>query len=134
MADEPGLADSLREIGFEGVPADETIPEVAREADVGMSVIPFALEASGYYVQGFEPDGFVSPLPEIVGRFFSPDEDMAVGNAVLLAGPVDTVVRLAGLVFEASFLSTVGFSLVRIAGGFVAAFVSAVLLALAAHR
>jgi len=59
---------------------------------------------------------------------------MAVGNAVLLAGPVDTVVRLAGLVFEASFLSTVGFSLVRIAGGFVAAFVSAVLLALAAHR
>lgn len=59
---------------------------------------------------------------------------MVVGNAVLLAGPVDTVVRLAGLAFEASFLSTVGFSLVRIAGGFVAAFASAVLLALAAHR
>lgn len=59
---------------------------------------------------------------------------MVVGNAVLLAGPVDTVVRLAGLVFDASFLSTVGFSLVRIAGGFVTAFASAVLLALAAHR
>ena len=59
---------------------------------------------------------------------------MIVGNAVLLAGPVDTVARLAGLIFDASFLSTVGFSLVRIAGGFVVAFASAVMLALAAHR
>ena len=59
---------------------------------------------------------------------------LVVGNAVLLAGPVETVVRLAQLVFDARFLSTVAFSLTRIVGGFLAAFVSAVLLALAARR
>jgi len=100
VADEPGLADSLREIGFEGVSADKTIPEVAREADVGMSVIAFALEASGYDVQGFEPDGFVSPLPEIVGRFFSPDEDMPVmaegtDSASSLIAHMETAIRHA---------------------------------------
>lgn len=102
VANEPGLADSLREIGFEELPADKTIPEVAREADVETSVIAFALEASGYDVQGFESDGFVSPLPEIVGRFFLPDEDtrvpvMAEGadSASSLIAHMETAIRRA---------------------------------------
>lgn len=102
VADEPDLADSLRELGFEAASADKTIPEVAKEADVEVSVIAFALEASGYDVQGFEPSGFVSPLPEIIGRFFSPDEEAGepvmvegTGSASSLVAHMETAIRRA---------------------------------------
>ncbi len=59
---------------------------------------------------------------------------LVVGSGILLAGPVDTVVRLASLLGDASFLSTVGFSLVRIAVGFALGFAGAVALAFAGAR
>jgi len=102
VSGDPGLEDSLREIGFEELPSGKTIPEVAREADVETSVIAFALEASGYDVQGFEPDGFVSPLPEIIGRLFSLDEGaqapvMSEGadSASSLIAHMETAIRRA---------------------------------------
>ena len=46
---------------------------------------------------------------------------MAVGSRLLLASPVQVVVRLAALVPTAAFWQTVLFSLLRIAGGFLLA-------------
>ena len=59
---------------------------------------------------------------------------MAVGSRLLLASPVQVVVRLAALVPTAAFWQTVLFSLLRIAGGFLLALLSATVLALAAGR
>ena len=58
---------------------------------------------------------------------------MAVGSQLLLASPVQVVVRLAALVPTAAFWQTVLFSLLRIAGGFLLALLSATVLALAAE-
>ena len=57
-----------------------------------------------------------------------------VGSKVLLAGPYDTLVRLVELIDDPRFLSVVGFSLVRIVGGFLAAYALALVLAFVAHR
>ena len=59
---------------------------------------------------------------------------MAVGSRLLLASPVQVVVHLAALVPTAAFWQTVLFSLLRIAGGFLLALLSATVLALAAGR
>lgn len=59
---------------------------------------------------------------------------LVVGSSILLAGPVDTALRLLALLGEKSFLATVGFSLARIALGFLLAFALAVVLALVGHR
>lgn len=59
---------------------------------------------------------------------------LAVGSGILLAGPLDTLVRLASLLGDAGFLSTVGFSLARIAVGFALGFACAVALAFAGAR
>ncbi|MGN0076836.1 MAG: ATP-binding cassette domain-containing protein [Parafannyhessea sp.] len=59
---------------------------------------------------------------------------LVVGSGILLAGPVDTVMRLASLLGDAGFLATVGFSLARIAVGFVLGFAGAVALAFAGAR
>ena len=59
---------------------------------------------------------------------------MAVGSRLLLASPVQVVVRLAALVPTSAFWQTVLFSLLRIAGGFLLALLSATVLALAAGR
>ncbi len=58
----------------------------------------------------------------------------AVGSRLLLAGPLETVLCLAGLVVRREFWATVAFSLVRIAAGFVASFVLALALASIARR
>ncbi|WP_418844877.1 ATP-binding cassette domain-containing protein [Parafannyhessea umbonata] len=59
---------------------------------------------------------------------------LVVGSSILLAGPVDTALRLLALLGEKSFLATVGFSLARIALGFLLAFALAVVLALVGRR
>ena len=59
---------------------------------------------------------------------------MLVDSKLLLASPIDTVVRLFQLIDEPTFLATVGFSLMRIVGGFLVAYAGAVVLALIAHR
>jgi len=56
-----------------------------------------------------------------------------VGSKLLLASPLDTVVRLGQLLVTPTFLTTIWFSLVRIMGGFLVAYASAVVLAAAAH-
>ncbi len=58
---------------------------------------------------------------------------MLVGSSILLAGPWDTVVRLVQLLGDVRFLSVVGFSLVRIVGGFVTAYACAVAISFVAH-
>lgn len=59
---------------------------------------------------------------------------LVVGSSILLAGPVDTALRLLALLGEKDFLATVGFSLARIALGFLLAFALAVILAFAGRR
>ena len=59
---------------------------------------------------------------------------LVVGSSILMAGPVDTALRLIALLGEKSFLATVGFSLARIALGFLLAFALAVVLALVGRR
>lgn len=57
-----------------------------------------------------------------------------VGSRLLLASPLDTAVRLVQLICSPAFLATVWFSLVRIMGGFLTAYLAAVGLAIVAHR
>lgn len=52
-----------------------------------------------------------------------------VGSDLLLAGPVQTVVALVGLMGDGAFWAKIAWSFVRIAGGFVLAFAAAVSLA-----
>lgn len=59
---------------------------------------------------------------------------MAVGNGILLAGPLETAQRLAALLGEGSFFLTVGKSFLRIALGFAAGFLAASLLAAGSNR
>lgn len=59
---------------------------------------------------------------------------MAVGNGILLAGPLETAQRLLSLLGEGSFFLTVGKSFLRIALGFTAGFLAAVLLAAGSRR
>lgn len=59
---------------------------------------------------------------------------LAVGNGILLAGPIDTVQRLVSLLGEESFFLTVSKSFLRIAFGFTAGFLAAVLLAAGSRR
>lgn len=59
---------------------------------------------------------------------------MVVGSNILLAGPIETLARLAELIVQPKFLSIVCFSSARILGGFIAAYVAAVALALVARR
>ncbi len=59
---------------------------------------------------------------------------VCVGTELLLVSPVGVIKRLFSLVGEGEFLSTVGFTLSRIAVGFFLGLVSGVLLALLAGR
>lgn len=59
---------------------------------------------------------------------------MAVGNGILLAGPLETAQRLLSLLGEGSFFLTVGKSFLRIALGFTAGFLAASLLAAGSRR
>lgn len=58
----------------------------------------------------------------------------AVGNQILLAGPVDVIVTLAHDCTTASFWRAIGFSLARIAGGFAIAFALAIVAGIVAWR
>lgn len=58
----------------------------------------------------------------------------SVGSRLLLAGPVETLACLAHLVGLPAFWAAVGFSLVRVVGGFCAAFALALLAAPLARR
>ncbi|MBR5779586.1 MAG: ABC transporter permease subunit [Clostridia bacterium] len=57
-----------------------------------------------------------------------------VGSDILLVSPIGVVKRLFSLVLEAEFLSTVGFTLSRIAVGFLLGLIAGTLLALLAGR
>ena len=57
-----------------------------------------------------------------------------VGSDILLVSPIGVVKRLFTLVLEAEFLSTVGFTLSRIAVGFLLGLIAGTLLALLAGR
>ena len=59
---------------------------------------------------------------------------MAVDNGILLAGPLETAQRLVSLLGEGGFFLTVGKSLLRMAIGFTAGFLAAVLLAAGSRR
>ncbi len=59
---------------------------------------------------------------------------ICVGSELLLVSPIGVIERLFTLIGEAGFLTTVGFTLSRIATGFFAGLVSGVLLALLAGR
>jgi NitT/TauT family transport system permease protein len=59
---------------------------------------------------------------------------LVIGSGILLAGPVDVCVALAGDIVHLSFWSTVGFSFLRILIGFSCAFVTSILAAAIAHR
>ena len=59
---------------------------------------------------------------------------MLVHSPILLPSPLRVAARLAALVLTADFWSTIAFSLVRIAGGFLLALITATALALAAGR
>ena len=59
---------------------------------------------------------------------------MAVDNGILLAGPLETAQRLLSLLGEGSFFLTVAKSFLRIAFGFTAGFLAAVLLAAGSRR
>ena len=68
----PDLPSLLSEMGIEDVDAEKTLPEVAADLGVETSVIAFALEASGYDVQGLKAsdDGYKSPLDDVVSVLF----------------------------------------------------------------
>lgn len=59
---------------------------------------------------------------------------ICVGSDILLVSPIEVVKRLFTLVAESEFLSTVSFTLLRIAVGFFAGLVCGVILALLAGR
>lgn len=58
---------------------------------------------------------------------------LAVGSQILLAGPLDTLIHLASLLTQASFWATLASSFGRIALGFAAGFLGALLLGICAH-
>lgn len=58
----------------------------------------------------------------------------AVGNRLLLAGPVQTLTALCSLVQQAAFWKAVGFTFSRVALGFLTGFLAALLLAVLAAR
>ncbi|MCH4229941.1 MAG: ATP-binding cassette domain-containing protein [Atopobiaceae bacterium] len=53
---------------------------------------------------------------------------LVVGSPLILAGPLDTAVALGGILTGGRLLGVVGFSFVRIVGGFLVAFVGGLLL------
>jgi NitT/TauT family transport system permease protein len=53
---------------------------------------------------------------------------LVVGSPLILAGPLDTAAALGGIITGGRLLGVVGFSFVRIVGGFLAAFVAGLLL------
>ena len=59
---------------------------------------------------------------------------MLVGSPILLPSPLQVAVRLGALAATPGFWSTIGFSLLRIAGGFLLALITATVLAFAAGR
>lgn len=59
---------------------------------------------------------------------------LAIHNPILLVGPVETVRALAGLVVTGAFWSSLGFSFLRIVGGFVCGSVLGIVLAWLAGR
>lgn len=58
----------------------------------------------------------------------------AIGNGIILAGPIDVVCSLINDVVTPSFWQSIGFSFLRIVIGGLAAFFAGVVLALCAHR
>ncbi|RGJ46105.1 hypothetical protein DWW58_07785 [Olsenella sp. AF16-14LB] len=72
IAQYPDLPGLLAEMGIEDVDAEKTLPEVAADLGVETSVIAFALEASGYDVQGLKAadDGYKSPLTDVMSVLF----------------------------------------------------------------
>lgn len=72
FAQYPDLQGLLAEMSVEDVDAEKTLPEVAADLGVETSVIAFALEASGYDVQGLKAsgDGYKSPLGDVMSVLF----------------------------------------------------------------
>ncbi|MGI6230111.1 MAG: hypothetical protein ACOYJL_04260 [Tractidigestivibacter sp.] len=68
----PELSGQLAELGFESPDVSKTIPELALEADVDISIIAFALQMDDYDVQNYEPadKDYKSPLGDIVSVLF----------------------------------------------------------------
>lgn len=79
MDTHPGLGHDLEELGIAVDNPKETLPELARRLDVGLSIIAMALEASGYTVESYnpadEPGSEDSPLPDLVAALFGVDRD-----------------------------------------------------------
>lgn len=68
----PELEALLTEIGIENPDPEKTIPELASDLGVELSVIAMALQMSGYEVEGYVPsnDGYKSPLGDIMSVLF----------------------------------------------------------------
>lgn len=70
----PEVGDLLAEMGFDEVPAGRTLIELARDAEVSPSVLVFALEASGFEVEGYQApaeDQFANPMAQVVENMFN---------------------------------------------------------------
>ena len=72
VGENPGLKGILDELGFEDLPADRALPEIAEGLGVEFSGVSMALMASGYDVIGYVPEdsGYRSPLPDMLGVLF----------------------------------------------------------------
>lgn len=79
LASDEGVAEILQEMGFDTT-SDETLPELAGEAGVDLSIVAMALGASGLEVEGYVPteDAKESPLEQLVQEL-SHAEPLAAG-------------------------------------------------------
>lgn len=81
------VASVLAEMGFD-TSSERTLPELAEEAGVDLSIVGMALGASGYEVQGYVPteDAKNSPLESLINEL-AQAEPLEVG-----AGSMDPMV------------------------------------------
>lgn len=93
-----GLGGILAELGFEDLPADRTLPEIAEGLGVEFSVVSMALLASGYDVTGYVPEdsGYKSPLPDMLSALFDNSyEGEGLPDASAAQGPLFANMEMA---------------------------------------
>lgn len=79
LAEQPDVGGVLQELGFEEIDGSQTIPQLAEATGVSPAIITMGLEASGYPVEGYQPDeesaAAGKTLDDIIGAVFNNEID-----------------------------------------------------------
>lgn len=98
LAQDAEVADILGDMGFD-LASGQTLPELAEEAGVDLSIVGMALSAAGYELEGYVPteDAKNSPLESIIQELSHAEPLAGASSADPMMANIEGAIRRAQL-------------------------------------